>query len=61
MHRFHLEAIYFCYISLIEMSDSGKPDETPVAQHEHEHEHEHEPENEMSATEEVREARKEVD
>ncbi|KAH8699931.1 hypothetical protein BGZ61DRAFT_451617 [Ilyonectria robusta] len=30
------------------MSDSGKPDETPVAQHEHEHE----PENEMSATEE---------
>ncbi|KAH6985686.1 hypothetical protein BKA56DRAFT_578865 [Ilyonectria sp. MPI-CAGE-AT-0026] len=34
------------------MSDSGKPDETPVAQHEHEHEHEHDPENEMSATEE---------
>ncbi|KAF7542745.1 hypothetical protein G7Z17_g11319 [Cylindrodendrum hubeiense] len=34
------------------MSDSGKPDDTPVAEHEHEQEHEHEPDNEMSATEE---------
>jgi hypothetical protein len=43
------------------MSDSGKPEEKPTAEHEHEHEHEHEPETEMNANEEVREARKEVD